>query len=133
MQLLSGSLWERKLKPKYKSIRKKNLQIMKKILYRIKRKITNIVEPRILSRSQRRRFMATLYYSYFNDSCHREHRAVIAGKINHLKESRETKNNYFLLTRNTHRIEKGLLMVPRRPVFARDYIGETIDSFEGIW
>jgi len=106
---------------------------MKKILYRIKRKITNIVEPRILSRSQRSRFMASLYYAFFNDSFHREHRAVIAGKIKHLKESRETKNNYFLLTRNTHRIEKGLLMVPRRPVFARDYIGETIDSFEGIW
>src|SRR5690606_14396065 len=103
------------------------------LLYRIKRKITNSLEPKILTRSQNSRFMAAIYYAFFNSSFHREHQAVIAGKIKHTKESRETKNNYFLLTRNTHRIEKGLLMVPRRPVFAKDYIGETIDSFEGVW
>ena len=34
------------------------------------------------------------------------------------------------LRRNIHRIEKGLIMRPRRAVFALRYIGDTIDAFE---
>lgn len=38
----------------------------------------------------------------------------------------------FLLRRNTHRLEKGLLMRPRRTVFAVDYIAETVRAFEVV-
>ncbi len=38
-----------------------------------------------------------------------------------------------MLVRNTHRIEKGLLMRPKKDVFAKDYIEETIDCFQGVW
>jgi len=34
-----------------------------------------------------------------------------------------------LLRRNTHRLEKGLIMRPRRDVFALDYIGETVHAY----
>jgi nitroreductase len=33
------------------------------------------------------------------------------------------------LRRNIHRLEKGLIMENRRPIFALDYIGETIESY----
>lgn len=36
----------------------------------------------------------------------------------------------YKLRRNIHRLEKGLIMVPRRPVFALGYIGETISVYE---
>jgi nitroreductase len=35
-----------------------------------------------------------------------------------------------LLRRNTHRLEKGLIMRPRREVFALDYIEETVKAYE---
>jgi nitroreductase len=35
-----------------------------------------------------------------------------------------------LLVRNTHRLEKGLIMRPRREVFALDYIEETVRAYE---
>ena len=35
-----------------------------------------------------------------------------------------------LLARNTHRLEKGLIMRPRRDVFALDYIEETVKAYE---
>ncbi|UZD23032.1 nitroreductase family protein [Algoriphagus halophytocola] len=37
-----------------------------------------------------------------------------------------------MLVRNTHRLEKGLLMQPRRDVFAAEYIRETVDCYIGV-
>jgi nitroreductase len=76
---------------------------------------------------------SNMYYMLFSTSFYREHRAVLAGRAKYLKDLKSKESNYFRLVRNTHRIEKGLLMRPRRPIFARDYIEETMDSFEGIW
>ncbi|KAA0993870.1 nitroreductase family protein [Dyadobacter sp. UC 10] len=78
-------------------------------------------------------FLSSLYYFLFDPSFAREHRATLTGKVKHIEEARKTKANYFLLVRNTHRIEKGLLMRPKRAVFGKDYLSETIDSFEGVW
>jgi len=78
-------------------------------------------------------FLSSLYYCFFNPAFRREHRATLVGIVKHLHESKKVKANYFLLVRNIHRIEKGLLMKPRKDVFARDYIVETIDCFENIW
>src|SRR5690606_33955154 len=57
---------------------------------------------------------------------------VLAGKVKHLNQSVKEKSNYFLLVRNTHRIEKGLLMRPRKDVFAANFIEETVDSYIGV-
>jgi len=38
----------------------------------------------------------------------------------------------FCLRRNTHRLEKGLIMQPRRPVFAKDYIEETVSIYRSL-
>jgi len=78
-------------------------------------------------------FWSSIYYCFFNPAFRREHRATLAGIVKHLHESKKVKANYFLLVRNIHRIEKGLLMKPKKDVFAKDYIVETIDSFENIW
>ncbi|WP_341953814.1 nitroreductase family protein [Salinibacterium sp. TMP30] len=34
------------------------------------------------------------------------------------------------LRRNIHRLEKGIIMMPRRDIFARDYITETVEFYE---
>ncbi|QNL51625.1 nitroreductase family protein [Olivibacter sp. SDN3] len=86
--------------------------------------------PAFCAKSPKRAF---LYYLIFDKSFLREVQAVLAGRVKHVHDSEKAKSNYFLLVRDTHRIEKGLLMRPRRPVFGKGYIKETLDSFEGVW
>jgi nitroreductase len=102
--------------------------MMKALKAPIKRMIKETI-PIYCARSKK---LSVLYYLLFDKSFARESQAVLAGRVKHVKEAKEIKANYFLLVRNTHRIEKGLLMRPRRAVFGKDYIEETIDSFEGI-
>ncbi len=80
----------------------------------------------------KRKLLASLYYALFSRSFDREHQAVLEGKIKHIRNTFRHKSNYYLLIRNIHRIEKGLLMRPRKELFARKYISETMDSFETI-
>ena len=64
----------------------------------------------------------------------REHRAVIAGRYRHLLEFQNSSSSglIYTLRRNTHRLEKGLVMRPRRAVFALDYIGETVRMYVAL-
>ncbi|WP_216640425.1 nitroreductase family protein [Sphingobacterium sp. B29] len=79
------------------------------------------------------RWAASLYYFLLSNKFRREHYAVLAGKVKHLRESKKEKASVVTLIRNTHRLEKGLLMKPRRDVFALDFIKETVDQFETIY
>jgi len=79
------------------------------------------------------KFLASLYYFLFSPAFRREQKAVLTGKAKYFGELKINKSNYFLLVRNIHRIEKGLLMKPRRSKFAKDYISETIDSYIGVF
>ncbi len=72
--------------------------------------------------------LSSLYYVFIS-SYRREQRAVVAGLLSHLKDVKGDAS-FFLLRRNVHRIEKGLVLPNRRPVFALEYIGETIDYYE---
>lgn len=78
-------------------------------------------------------FLSSAYYFFLSKDFKREHHAVLKGKVKHLKEEKTEKSNFYTLIRNTHRIEKGLLMKPRRPIFALDYIGKTTDVFLNVW
>lgn len=74
--------------------------------------------------------LADLYYCV-NPAFRMEHRAAIAGKLGH--EGAGSGGAIFTLRRNTHRLEKGLIMRPRREVFARDYIGETVECYRAAF
>ncbi len=73
--------------------------------------------------------LAAVYYAFLSPAFWREMRAVLAGRARYLKLVLEGRSNRFLLIRNTHRLEKGLLMRPARDVFALDYIEETVEAF----
>lgn len=79
------------------------------------------------------RFLSDVYYLIFSKAFSREHQSVLAGQASYLKDLDSDQSSYYMLVRNIHRIEKGLLMKPRRNVFAKQYIEETIDSFENVW
>ncbi len=78
----------------------------------------------------KRPLVAGLYYAFFNREMLRESMAVAAGQVEYAVERDEDgKPSYYLLRRNIHRIEKGLIMRPRRASFGADYIEETVKTF----
>ncbi|MES2646522.1 MAG: nitroreductase family protein [Bacteroidota bacterium] len=107
--------------------------MIKQITNRVKHYKNAIVKERMLAICHKSPRLSSLYYYLFDTSFDREHQAVLFGKMKHVEESKSSKKNYFLLVRNIHRIEKGLIMRPKRPVFAKDYIKETIDNFVNVW
>lgn len=72
---------------------------------------------------------SSIYYAFFSRTYIREQRAVVAGLIRHFDDLKNN-SSFFLLRRNIHRIEKGLVMPKRRPIFAKEYIGETVDFYK---
>jgi len=75
------------------------------------------------------RVTATIY-SWLGWFTHnREQYAVLSGRRAYYKNLGKPRRTHVELRRNIHRLEKGLLMRPSREVFARDYIGETIDFY----
>lgn len=78
------------------------------------------------------RFSALFYY--VDGSFDRELHAVLAGKEVHARQlvdgdAAGAEAAEFTLRRNVHRLEKGLLMRPRRDVFAKAYVAETVDAY----
>lgn len=70
---------------------------------------------------------SSVYYAFVNRSFGREHRAVLAGKAEYYSQLNQSKKTSTLLRRNIHRIEKGLVMRPRRKIFAENFIYETVE------
>ena len=77
----------------------------------------------------RNAFFAKLYYSLFSNEFSREHKAVLAGKFKYHSSLTSPVTSSYLLRRNIHRLEKGLIMPSRRPVFAKEYIAETVREY----
>ena len=75
-------------------------------------------------------WFADLFYC-FSSAFRREHRAVLWGRLKHLEQlsSGREAGACYGLRRNIHRLEKGLISRPRREVFAREYIQETVGLY----
>lgn len=79
--------------------------------------------------AKRRKWLSILYYSFFSRAFHYELLSTVAAlhKYNERLQSKDERSA--LLRRNIHRLEKGLLMRPRRNTFAGNYIAQTVDVF----
>ena len=73
--------------------------------------------------------VASAHYLLLSRRFRREHRAVLAGRLAYERGLSAPLRSSPLLRRNVHRLEKGLVMQPRNPVFAEDYIEETVAEF----
>jgi nitroreductase len=78
-----------------------------------------------------RKLLIHLYYSFFSGAFRKEQQAVLYGRMVYSKKARRFQNHY-LLRRNIHRLEKGLINVPRRSIFGVDYINETVCSYQQL-
>ncbi len=76
------------------------------------------------------RVLTHFFYFVSFITFNREQAAVLRGRRNYYRNKRRDRLTHVELRRNIHRLEKGLIMRPRRDVFARDYITETIEFYE---
>ncbi|MGQ4276496.1 nitroreductase family protein [Pseudidiomarina sp. E22-M8] len=75
------------------------------------------------------RLTSSIYYLLFSREFGREQQAVLRGRIAYWRSLKTIEATCALLRRNTHRLEKGLIMRPRRDSFAAEYIMETVNCF----
>jgi len=104
-----------------------------KNLYRYIRKVYKKIDSVLVLIFYRNTLLANIYYLILSKNFYREHRSVLAGRAKYLQDIKSKESSYYRLVRNVHRIEKGLTMQPRRDIFAKKYIEETVDSFKAIW
>ncbi|HBL14132.1 MAG TPA: nitroreductase, partial [Cyanobacteria bacterium UBA11162] len=76
------------------------------------------------------RLLSSLYYTLLSKDFSRENQAVIYGKLKYIEDLQSNLESQYLLRRNIHRLEKGIIMKPRRDIFALDYIEETVKCYE---
>lgn len=79
--------------------------------------------------SVKSRFFSSFFYTFISGQFRREHQAVLSGRLAYLKSLEDINHSSALLRRNVHRLEKGLIMEPRRATFAEAYIAETVEIF----
>ena len=97
------------------------------------RSLLAIVDRILINYFSKNSLLAQKYYENVNWSFYREHFAVLEGRVAYWGNRKKSKLvSSVSLRRNIHRIEKGLVMRPRKPVFALSYIAETINSYESL-
>jgi nitroreductase len=72
---------------------------------------------------------SVLYYALYNGHFRREMRSVLLARCGYYGKQNAQNPTSYLLRRNIHRLEKGLIMRPRRNIFGEGYIVETVQHF----
>jgi nitroreductase len=76
--------------------------------------------------------LSDIFYTLFNRSFGVEHRAVLKGRAVFSEHMKSPVDSSPQLRRNIHRLEKGLIMKPRREIFGEAFIIQTIDLYRSI-
>ena len=114
-----------------------NLKIKKFLKHVLDRKtITRLkdllywFDCKLIHFASRTTILTRLYYLFWSSEFTREMYAVINARRRYLFGRVGSSPSSFTLRRNIHRLEKGLVMKPRREVFGEGYIAETVDYFK---
>lgn len=94
------------------------------------RNVYEAVNKAVLTIFSSNRLLSTVYTILGFMTFNREQYAVLRGRRNYYRNLSRKRKTHIELRRNIHRLEKGIIMRPRRDIFARDYIGETMDFYE---
>jgi nitroreductase len=73
--------------------------------------------------------LGSLYYVAGSSAFRREHAATLRGRLQYRDQAKTIGQHEYLLRRNVHMLEKGLVMRPRRPIFALEYIDATVRTY----
>jgi nitroreductase len=93
------------------------------------RKCLLVINPLLVKFGAASKFGARCYYTLFNSSFSREQKVFLSGRKAYQSSLTHPEGNFALLRRNVHRLEKGILMKPRRVPFGLKYISETVQAY----
>jgi nitroreductase len=93
------------------------------------REAKKLASRAILKLTFSNRLTASLYYLFAGDFSNEQH-AVLEGRRAYYESLAMIGKSCALLRRNIHRLEKGLIMRPRRSVFAEKFIKETVNCYK---
>ena len=102
--------------------------MFKKLLHRLYARLDLLLLPL----AARNRKFAGVYYAFFNPHFRREMHATAAGRQHYRLHEESSTIATVIIRRNIHRVEKGLSMVPRKLLFALDYIDETLTALANL-
>ncbi len=86
-------------------------------------------DTRIAGIAARNKALSVIYYTIYSSDFRREMQSVLIARVAYHHSSLSDMPNRFLLRRNIHRLEKGLIMRPRRSLFGDRYIETTVNFF----
>lgn len=93
------------------------------------RAIAQRLKNRLIATASKNGFLASLYFTVASRRFYREHCAVLAGQARYRSIDLARISSFGGFRRNVHRLEKALVMQPRRDSFAEDYISNTVSQF----
>jgi nitroreductase len=103
------------------------------LLKRIRNRVTSLprrIRLAIAHSSVGNPALRPLHDWYVAKDHEREIRAVAAGQRRFERDHAGDSTSFYMLRRNVHRLEKGLIMRPRRASFGADYIRQTVELYE---
>ena len=103
-------------------------RVSRGLAYRWDRQVMARLRVKARQFAARHAWAARWYYALFSRAFLREQHAVLAGIAEYDATATNAAKNAARLRRNTHGLEKGLSMQPRRAVFGTDYIADTMES-----
>ncbi|MCK8107727.1 nitroreductase family protein [Pseudoalteromonas sp. 2CM41L] len=103
---------------------------MKSILINKVKLLIQSFQKLVLPLCAKSAFTSSLYFTFFSRDFYYEHKAILQAKLAYKNNNGIHGKSSALLRRNIHRLEKGLIMRPRRDVFALDYLLETIQVYK---
>ena len=103
--------------------------IFKKIIVPIRRFI-KFADNCFIKLACRNSLLASFYYTFLSKAFYQEHKSALAGRVLYKNNNVIGYNPSVLLRRNIHRLEKGIIIKPRRDVFAISYIDDTVKAYE---
>ncbi len=101
-----------------------------RVVLRPVRSIANLLGHQFAAVSSCHQTLAPWYYAISSTRFRREQQAGLAGFSAYRSMEKSQEGNAALLRRNIHRLEKALVMRPRRDLFGLDYLAETLEIYE---
>ena len=105
------------------------LWLLRRAVAKPVRRIVTVLDQALQEAASQRAWLSSYYYAFSSKKFRREQSGVLSGIRQYKGELTGDRGNIALLRRNIHRLEKGLLMRPRRDLFGLTYIVETVEAY----
>jgi nitroreductase len=92
--------------------------------------VVNALDALVVPAFSKSALLSSVYYCFFSRRFRREHQSVLVARVAYWNDLKKVAESTAMLRRNIHRLEKGLIMKPRRTCFAEGYITETVLQYE---